>query len=146
MAAVVEVGSGLSGLRRDEHHHAVRARGERAGHLEGEVPPSLSEARLHVHLAAMVPGEVQVHRHRRFALAPRVGDDGISHGVDRGLGGDRAPDLVDADDSHAARIRRSVGTAMLRPEITATAGETSFPAFPVRIAATVTADEGSMTY
>src|SRR5262249_38351987 len=90
--------------------------------------------------------EVEVHRHRRVALAPRLRDHGVAHGLDRLGQPDRAADLVRADDAHQARIRFTVDSATLRPEITATAGEGSAPERPVRIAATVTADEGSIRY
>ena len=99
--------------------------------------------RFHVDLGPAL-GDGEVHGHRHLAFPPRLGDDGIAHDADEPPRVHGAADRVEGDDTHQARIRRSVPRLTLRPERTTTAGPSTAPAFPVRQAATVTAEEGSI--
>jgi hypothetical protein len=88
----------------------------------------------------------EVHRHRSVALAARLRDDRVTHRVEELAVRHRAPDLVERDDSHPHRIRRTDSRETLRPEITKTAGPAGRPTLPASAAATVTAADGSMRY
>src|SRR5579872_3576968 len=98
-------------------------------------------ARLDVHLAAV---HVQMHGHGRIAFAARLSDQRFAHAIDDGEVVDARSNLVQRQDLH--RILFTVSALTLRPEMTTTAGSCSWPIFPVRQAATVTAAVGSIRY
>ena len=89
---------------------------------------------------------VEMHGQGRVAFATRLRDHGVAHRVDRIGERDDPPDLFEPEDAHQARIFRSVSRLTFRPERTATAGPRRDPAFPVRMAATATAPDGSTRY